>query len=155
MCGRFSLTVTTEIIKTHFQLDHLDAKEFNHNPRYNIAPSQSIPVILNDSNNKRIICLMRWGLIPHWAKEQSGYKMINARLETIEQKPAFRESFFQRRCLIPADGFYEWKKQNGSKQPMRILLPDEDVFAFAGIWDYWSSDGSTIQLIIANNYVLS
>ena len=140
-------------------MDELNTKEFNHSPRYNIAPSQSIPVIFNDSNDKRVISLMRWGLIPRWAKEQSiGYKLINARSETIEQKPFFRDSFLQRRCLIPADGFYEWKKQNGKKQPMRIILHNKGIFAFSGVWDYWNSAEGTIHscsiiTTTANDYI--
>ncbi|WP_083773526.1 SOS response-associated peptidase family protein [Desulfofarcimen acetoxidans] len=91
MCGRFTLTTDVAKIKNHF---HLNAKEFKYNPR---------------SLNQRVISLMRWGLIPRWAKEQSiGYKLINARSETVEQKPAFRDSFHQRHCLIPTDGFFEW-----------------------------------------------
>lgn len=142
MCGRFTLTAETETIKSYFEIK---TQNINHSPRYNIAPSQDIPVIVNTSQ-KRTITLMRWGLIPRWAKDKSiGYKMINARAETIEQKPAFRESFFRRRCIIPTDGFYEWKKQGGKKLPMRIVLPDSRLYAFAGIWNSWTSpEGSSI-----------
>ncbi|WP_066640118.1 SOS response-associated peptidase [Desulfolucanica intricata] len=142
MCGRFTLTAETETIKFHFGIK---TQNVNHSPRYNIAPGQDIPVIVNTSH-KRTFTLMRWGLIPSWAKDKSiSYKMINARAETIEQRPAFRESFFRRRCIIPTDGFYEWKKQNGKKLPMRIVLTDSRLYAFAGIWDSWTSpEGSSI-----------
>lgn len=136
MCGRYTLTIDAESLAEHFHLTTIKA----YYPRYNIAPGQKVPVIGLNNSGKRGLAFMRWGLIPRWAKEQSvGYKMINARAETVEKKPAFKDSFFHRRCLIPADGFYEWKNANGKKIPYRFILPDKSVFTFAGIWSSWTS----------------
>jgi len=130
MCGRFSLTIAeSQTILHRFGLKKIavDLK-----PRYNIAPSQQIAVILNESSD--ILTEARWGLIPHWAKdEKSSYTMINARAESIQEKPAYKEPFQHKRCLIVADSFYEWNKN--SKKPYRIMLQDESLFSFAGIWD--------------------
>lgn len=157
MCGRFTLAVEKETIVSSFKLNTSD---FSHSPRYNIAPGQLVPVVGTGAGG-RGIALMRWGLIPYWAKEPgTGLKMINARVETIEQKPSFRESFRLRRCLIPADGFYEWKKINGAKHPMRITLIGNPVFAFAGIWDRRVGPGGTpeytfsILTTVANDFML-
>lgn len=136
MCGRFTLAVEGEVIKKQFRVDF---DEDDYRPGYNIAPGQSILAVVKQ-RGQRVIAALHWGLIPGWAKDKAiGYKIINARAETIAVKPAFKESFVRRRCLIPADGFFEWKKENGSKLPYRILLPDRQVFAFAGIWDSWTS----------------
>lgn len=136
MCGRYTLTVDAEPLKNNFNLAHC---KLDYKPRYNIAPTQGVPVIIERDNNREAL-LMRWGLIPHWAKDASfSHKMINARAETIETKPAFKDSFRKRRCLIPADSFYEWKEEKGSKRPFRITLVDKKIFAFAGIWDSWIS----------------
>ncbi|WP_287192212.1 SOS response-associated peptidase [Syntrophothermus sp.] len=137
MCGRFTLTADRETIADHF---HVDVSEIEHQPRYNIAPGQPVPVISGTARERKIT-MMRWGLIPRWAKDVSiGNKLINARAETIDKKPAFRESFLRQRCLVPADGFFEWKKDDGNKKiPFRIVLPDRKLFAFAGIWDSWVS----------------
>ncbi|MDD3653886.1 MAG: SOS response-associated peptidase [Desulfotomaculaceae bacterium] len=138
MCGRFTLTVDLPTILRLFQAKY-QGEGFEFSKRYNIAPGQDIPVITS-TNSKREILLMRWGLIPPWAKNATiGYKMINARAETIDQRPAFKQSFLLRRCLIPTDGFYEWKKQDGQKTPIWITLPSKEVFAFAGIYARWSS----------------
>lgn len=157
VCGRFTLTVDHETIADHF---HVDVSGIDHRPRYNIAPGQPVPVITGFAGECKIT-MMRWGLIPHWAKDVSiGNKLINARAETIDKKPAFRESFLRQRCLVPADGFYEWKKDDGNKKiPFRIVLPDRKVFAFAGIWDSWvSPTGSCINsfsiiTVEANGYM--
>jgi len=134
MCGRFSLTTTEkQFILSRFELDEIKIKL---EPRYNIAPSQMIPVIRNDYPHE--LNEAKWGLIPHWAKDETNaYKMINARSETISEKPAYREAFKRHRCLIIADSFYEWNKKGGLKTPYRIMLKNEDVFAFAGIFDIW------------------
>ncbi len=117
-------------------------------PRFNIAPTQMAPVIVADGGEV-VLKPMRWGLVPFWAKDDSiGDRMINARAETLKEKPAFRTPFKRRRCLVVADSFYEWRKLAGSKlkQPMRILLKDEQPFAFAGLWDTWTaSDGSEVE----------
>lgn len=104
-------------------------------PRYNIAPTQIVPVV-RATDSGRTICSMRWGLIPSWASNAS-IGQINARSETVLEKPAFRESFERRRCLIPADGFYEWRRMVNTKQPFHFGLKDDSLFAFAGIWDRW------------------
>ena len=134
MCGRYTITVNAEGIAWRFGAER---PEFEFEPAYNAAPTQNLPVI-TEANGQRQVLIMRWGLIPHWSKEKSiGNKLINARIETVDQKPAFKSSLLRRRCLIPADGYYEWLKINESKQPLRIVLPQNDLFSFAGIWDRW------------------
>lgn len=134
MCGRYTLTVNSDYLAEHFQLRNTKIEYYL---RYNIAPGQNVPVIGLNRGEKGL-AFMRWGLIPPWAKEASaGYKMINARAETVDRKPAFRASFYNSRCLIPADSFFEWKKIGGKKQPVRFILPDKPVFAFAGLWSLW------------------
>ena len=112
-------------------------------PRYNVAPSQAVPVVLlNRETTFREVRRMRWGLVPFWAKDPSiGDRMINARAETVAAKPAFRRPFRERRCLIPADGFYEWQRQGRQKQPWYIRRRDGEPFAFAGLWDLWQPPG--------------
>jgi len=132
MCGRFSLITVGEFLSDRFKVEVDDRVQ----ARYNIAPSTDIPIITNDESSK--ITMARWGLVPTWAKDQSiGYKMINARAETVAEKSAYRVPFRKHRCLIPADGFYEWKKANGKKIPYRIIMKDKDLFAFAGLFDIW------------------
>lgn len=142
MCGRFTLTAEVSELQQEFSFAN-----FTHEipPRYNIAPSQPVAVIANEPNYK--IDFFVWGLIPHWAKDaQIGNRLINARAETLAQKPAFRGPFRYHRCLILADGFYEWKKENGSKTPILVKLKSNKPFAFAGLWDSWQSpDGSEIR----------
>jgi len=142
MCGRFTLTTTPEQLVDHFDLDNTLAFP----PHYNIAPSQEIVTICNLPDKQTVAVMMRWGLIPHWAKEMKiGYKMINARAETVHEKPAFRQAFQQQRCLIPADGFYEWQHK-GDKIPHYVYLRGHNLFAFAGLWDKWINDkGKTIN----------
>ncbi|WP_211745578.1 SOS response-associated peptidase [Paenibacillus sp. Marseille-Q4541] len=139
MCGRFTLGVTMEELMLHYMLDDIP-DYIDYNPRYNIAPTQQVVAIIHDGTKRRAGTL-RWGLIPHWAKDKSiGSKMINARSETLLDKPAFREPFLRKRCLIPADGFYEWQKQeNGTKTPYRITMQDKGIFSFAGLYDIWMS----------------
>ena len=133
MCGRFTLK-TPERIKFD-ALNTYDPDALV--PRYNIAPSQNVLTIL-DRNSEREATFLRWGLIPFWSKEPKGF--INARAETIEQKAAFNESFQKRRCLIPADGFYEWERNGKISQPYYFQMKDQAPFAFAGIWDRWKSE---------------
>ena len=137
MCGRFALAKTSEEIADYFSLKQLPDLP----PRYNIAPSQQIAVIIHkDEFPERKLVMMRWGLIPSWAKDEKiGYKMINARAETVSEKPAFRSAFKKRRCLIPTDGFYEWWHKGKSKQPYFVTMKNKGLFAFAGIWDRWKS----------------
>jgi len=133
MCGRFSLITVGEFLSDRFKVEVDDRVQ----ARYNIAPSTDIPIITNDDSSK--ITMARWGLVPTWAKDQSmGYKMINARAETVAEKSAYRVPFRKHRCLIPADGFYEWKKANGKKIPYRIIMKDKGLFAFAGLFDIWN-----------------
>lgn len=135
MCGRYALTDLKALLKENrFQLEMFPP---NLSPRYNIAPSQSVPAILNQA--PRQLQLVRWGLIPSWAKDPTiGYRMINARAETVADKPAFRRPLQRQRCLIPADGFYEWQRLGTRKVPHWITLTSGEVFAFAGLWDTWS-----------------
>lgn len=133
MCGRFAVTATPSMLAAHFGLS--EPVEFT--PNYNITPSQQIPVV-RSLDGKRGLFLMRWGLIPHWAKDvKIGYKLINARAGTVFDKPAFREAIKKRRCLIPASGFFEWKKAGKMKQPYFVALRGQDLFAFAGLWEFW------------------
>lgn len=132
MCGRFSLTVEGDDIAEYF---NIRKGQVNYQPNHNIAPGQRIPVITGLCAQRRL-SLMRWGLIPSWVKKPStGYKMFNARAETLEQKPSFRNAFYKRRCLIPAESFYEWKQRG--EDPFRIYLPGHKLFSFAGIWELW------------------
>jgi putative SOS response-associated peptidase YedK len=136
MCGRFTLTVTWEELMTRYLIDPESVSPF-HIPRYNIAPTQMVTAIINDGSTNRIGQL-QWGLVPSWAKDSSaGAKMINARSETLEDKPAYRMPFYRKRCLIPADGFYEWQKNGNGKQPFRISLKNGEVFSMAGLYDTW------------------
>src|SRR5690606_738067 len=141
VCARYTLTDTGELLIRHFRLAQLPP---DYRPRYNIAPTQPVTVVLNGQGRRA--AMFRWGLIPSWAKDPSiGRKLINARAETVAIKPAFRQSLRRRRCLVPADGFYEWQAVNGRKQPMRIVLSSGGLFAFAGLWDRWQSpDGQEV-----------
>lgn len=141
MCGRYS-TANPKQIKKKFGVKTAP-KEFD-TPRFNIAPSQKSAVITN--TNPNAIELFQWGLIPHWAKDPKiGYKMINARSETIQEKPSFKKPFLKQRCLVPTDGFYEWKTEGKSKQPYRFHLLNDEPFAFAGLWETWKSpDGNLV-----------
>lgn len=143
MCGRFTLTADPSQLRDTFQGLSI-ARETT--PRYNIAPSQPIAVIPNDGKNR--LDFFVWGLIPSWAKDPKiGNRMINARAETVHEKPSFRAAFRRRRCLIPTDGFYEWKREPGRKTkiPMYIQLKSGEPFAFAGLWESWNApDGSNI-----------
>jgi putative SOS response-associated peptidase YedK len=134
MCGRFSLTAAEK--EFFFKRFGISNVSFELKPRYNIAPSQMVAVIRNDI--PEALSEAKWGFIPHWAKDDSSaYKMINARAETIANKPAYKDSFLHKRCLIPADSYYEWDHKGLTKRPYRILLKSEEVFGFAGIWDRW------------------
>jgi putative SOS response-associated peptidase YedK len=136
MCGRYRLSRRKQIIEEHF--DALSGEE-DWSPRYNVAPTQPIPVIRQHPKEPvRELSLMRWGLIPSWAKDSSAAaRMINARSETASTKSAFRDALKSRRCLIPADGFYEWKRNGKTRQPYCFEVNEGKLFAFAGIWDRW------------------
>jgi putative SOS response-associated peptidase YedK len=137
MCGRYRLSRRKQGVEERF--DTAVSDESDWTPRYNIAPTQPIPVIRQHPKEPiRELSLMRWGLIPSWAKDPSvAARMINARAETASTKPAFRDALNSRRCLIPADGFYEWQKTGKAKQPYCFEVNEGELFAFAGLWDRW------------------
>ena len=140
MCGRYRLTKRKQLVEEHF--DTVDGVE-EWIPRYNVAPTQPVPIIRqNPKEARRELSLVRWGLVPRWAKDLSGAaSMINARAETAATKPAFRDALKLHRCLIPADAFYEWKRNGKEKQPYCFEVNDGQLFAFAGIWERWKDPG--------------
>ncbi len=143
MCGRFTLNVNPRKLTEYFGLTaYLDLS-----PSWNIAPSSQIYSIVADEKGSRHLKTMRWGLIPSWAKDETiGSKLINARSETVAEKPSFRSAFKYRRCLIPASGFYEWKTEKGIKQPLYISLMSGEPMAFAGLWETWNpKEGEGIE----------
>ncbi len=157
MCGRFTLMLDAEELQTEFGLQEVPAE---YVPRYNVAPGQPLAVITNWQ--ERRLEFMRWGLVPSWAKDPAiGNQMINARSETVQEKPSFRNAFNRRRCLIPADAFYEWKRASGKgpSTPYLFYLRDHRPFAFAGLWEFWrSAEGDelvscTILTTAANSLV--
>jgi putative SOS response-associated peptidase YedK len=135
MCGRFAFYSPHEAVVRLFGLDTAPEIE----PRYNIAPTRFIPVVRHDEAAVRQLALLYWGLVPSWAKEKSiGARMINARAETVSEKPAFRSAFKRRRCLVLADGYYEWQARPHGKQPYFIRMRKAEAFAMAGVWESWS-----------------
>lgn len=144
MCGRFTITMTFDELLLRFYLD--EPTNRYHTPRYNVAPGQMIPAILNHEGKNRIGQL-KWGFIPSWSKDEKvGFTAFNARAETLLHKPAFKLPFVRKRCLIPADSIYEWKKTGNSKQPMRIMLKTNEIFTMAGLYDTWTGpDGRKIH----------
>jgi putative SOS response-associated peptidase YedK len=134
MCGRYTLTDPDPArIRARFGLD--EAAKLEEEPRYNIAPTDPVLAIRRDDAGGRVPGRLRWGLVPgRWAERRSGPPLINARAETLQRQPAFAESFRERRCLIPADGFYEWRDDERGKTPIWVSRPDGDLFAFAGVW---------------------
>jgi len=156
MCGRFTLQSPEALIRKAFNLPAGDMLGLS--PRYNIAPSQDIPIIRDTKKGPELV-LAKWGLIPHWSKESNTkYSTINARIETVAEKPTYRTPFKNTRCLIPADGFYEWKVVNGHKIPHYIHMRKGSVFAFAGIWDQWEGEGETLDscsiIVMPSNEVM-
>ena len=159
MCGRFTISEVPGQLSSQFNL----TQGVTIDPSYNIAPSQMVPVILfgsldgsgacilgpgeGDMVSMRVLVHLEWGLVPGWAKDPSiGSRMINARAETVAEKPSYRSAFRKRRCLVLADGFYEWKRQGGSRHPYHIRMQDRSLFAFAGLWEHWTgSDGSIVR----------
>ncbi len=142
MCGRYTLKHDIQAIAQEFHV----APSLQAVPRYNIAPTQEVISVLQ--NGEAHLELLRWGLIPSWAKEESiGSKMINARAETLAEKPSVKRLLHSKRCLVVADGFYEWRQEGrGPKTPMYITLKDDELFAFAGLWDAWKdADGQVIR----------
>jgi putative SOS response-associated peptidase YedK len=148
MCGRYTQTQDLNRLKERFEAVAENLEIF---PQYNIAPTQNAPVVIM-KNDRPEITLMRWGLVPFWAKDEKiGYKMINARAETLPEKRTFKGLLTRKRCLVPADGFYEWRKEPGkrTKTPLRFTIKKGDPFAFAGLWDRWKSpDGEELETFI-------
>lgn len=130
MCGRFALNPTEAELREHFSLRN----GFVFKPKYNIAPTQLIPVVVFDNFDRPELVFMRWGFVPSWQKEPNGTGYMNARLETLSDKPTFKQAFIKQRCLIPASGFFEWQLIHQKKQPFFIYLKREPLFAMAGIW---------------------
>jgi putative SOS response-associated peptidase YedK len=144
MCGRYAFFSPAEAVKRVFALDELPELE----PRYNIAPTQDVPAVRMGEEGARKAAMLHWGLVPKWAKERAiGNRMINARAETVAEKPSFREALKKRRCLVLADGWYEWQVAPGGKQPWFIHRKDAQPFAFAGLWERWKdpADGSMLE----------
>jgi putative SOS response-associated peptidase YedK len=143
MCARYTLTARPQLVAELFDLDLL----IDIQPRYNVAPTQQVLALRTSPEGKREFTTLRWGLVPFWADDvKIGNKLLNARGETIFEKPSFRDAAKKRRCLIPADGFYEWRTENGKKQPYFIHEPGRKPFAFAGLWERWhGEDGKELQ----------
>lgn len=142
MCGRFALTANPETIQQAFDLTIMPEVMA---PRYNIAPTQPVAVITNEA--PQTLTLLRWGLVPSWSKDLAiGNKMINARGESVADKPAFRAAFKRRRCLIPTDGFFEWRADGSKKTPLFIHMKERELFALAGLWEVWrAADGEELR----------
>ena len=136
MCSRYFLDADGNVIAYTFRVPLNERVK----RRFNIAPTQEAPVVRADGGGGREIAILRWGLVPYWAKDlKVGTKMINARSEGVEGKPAFREAVKARRCIVPASGFFEWQGEPGRKQPWAITVPDMPLFAFAGLWERWKA----------------
>jgi len=144
MCGRYYLNTSKKKLAEHFHIaDAADIPDIP--PRFNVAPSQNIPVV-RQSEKGREVTMMRWGLLPSWSEDaKAKFSMINARAETVAEKPAYRAAFKKRRCLIPASGFYEWQPSTTGKQPYVIRRKDEGILALAGIWEHWEGGGEVIE----------
>ncbi|SDH76431.1 SOS response-associated peptidase [Propionivibrio dicarboxylicus] len=145
MCGRFALSVTAEKLIEFFGLD--ECADFVAN--LNITPGTDIPVIRHSPEGKRVLHLLSWGLLPHWVKNpETANRPINARIETLSEKPYFRDAYHKRRCLIPAEAFYEWKRDGKAKQPYRFTPNKEAIMAFAGLWESWKApDGEVLRTV--------
>jgi putative SOS response-associated peptidase YedK len=142
MCGRFIFYSPADSVTKWFGTKNPSP---NSRPRYNVAPTDDVLAVrFNPETKERTLDALRWGLVPYWAKDiKIGYSLINAKAETVAEKPAFREAFASRRCLIPADGFYEWKKLDAkTKQPYAITMKDRSLFGFAGLWERWKDKAS-------------
>lgn len=146
MCGRFALYADYEVILKRFDIEQDSFGEEQYQQSYNIAPSQQVAAVVSDGKKNRLGKL-QWGLIPPWAKEAKiGYKMINARAETAAEKPSYRNAFKKKRCLVVADAFYEWRKDDAGKTPMLIKMKSGEPFAFAALWESWKSpEGETVN----------
>ena len=147
MCGRYGISVTKDELRTylceHYNIDVLD--EAIEVPQYNIAPGENVISLINDGTKYRV-GLLKWGFVPEWSKDEKiGYKMINARSETLTEKQAFQKSFYQRRCIVLADGFFEWYRTTSTKTPYYFYLKNNAIFGFAGLWTVMQrTDGSKL-----------
>jgi putative SOS response-associated peptidase YedK len=137
MCGRFLMTMPVDELNRRFRLDI----RLNLPPRYNIAPTQPVGIVRRGERSGREFAVVRWGLVPSWAKEISASPQINARAETVADKPFFRGAYRQKRCLVPANGWYEWTRGGDAKQPYALHLPEYAPLAFAGLWELWEGRG--------------
>lgn len=148
MCGRYALISPPEAVRSYFAYDERP----NFPPRYNIAPTSPVPVVAWREDRPHFM-LMRWGFVPGWVKDMKAFPLVvNVRSETIRQKPSFRSAFIRRRCLMPADGFYEWHRTGGANPAYLLRRPDRGIFAFAAIWETWNSaDGSQIDTVALVN----
>jgi putative SOS response-associated peptidase YedK len=134
MCGRYSLRRVSLVFTDLNAVPVARFEEFSEHPKFNIAPSHHVPIVRLDAKGERTVSLVRWGLIPHWTKGKPKTAPINARSETVASSGMFRQAFERRRCLVPADGFYEWQGKKPPKQPYFIHMKDDGLFAFAGLW---------------------
>ena len=143
MCGRYTLKTSIDVVAEHFGLDEHTS---SLTPSYNVAPTQEVAAVIEEDDERKLE-MFRWGLIPSWAKDPAiGNKLINARAETVAEKPSFRSAFKRKRCLIVADGFYEWQKAgDGAKQPFYFRMKNSSPFAFAGLWETWDGHGERIR----------
>lgn len=142
MCGRYTLSTPAGRLAEEFRLDEAEA---DLRPSYNIAPTQQVAAVLEEGGRRRLE-MLRWGLVPSWADDpEIGARMINARSETVPEKPSFRRAFRGQRCLIPADGFYEWKREDGGKQPYYFRMEEGRPFAFAGLWESWEKGEGALR----------
>lgn len=147
MCGRYALKTPVTRLVEHFGIDETPVCELT--PRYNISPGTEIATIRVSPEGKRVMHLLRWGLVPNWAKDPTiGNRLSNARGETVAEKPSFRSAFQRRRCLVPADGYYEWKAEGRTKLPHYFSMRDGQPFALGGLWESWrASDGSILRTV--------
>ncbi len=146
MCGRITLTTDKDDLQSRF--GYIDPEKTLFRPRYNVAPTQTHPIV-TVKEGQRVLNIMRWGLVPFWAKDAKiGYNMINAKAETVATKPSFRTPFKKKRCLVLADGFYEWSRPDKkTKIPYRFVLKSREPFAFAGLWESWTDPKTGEELL--------
>jgi putative SOS response-associated peptidase YedK len=141
MCGRFAQRSPAKKVAEKFKVEEVPPLA----ERYNIAPTQAV-LTIREASAEREATLLKWGLVPHWAKDSAiGNKLINARAETVAEKPSFREAFARRRCLVPVDGFYEWSRRGDRKRPFYFHMSDGEPFAVAGLWERWEGDGGPLE----------
>lgn len=142
MCGRYAFFSPAESVRTLFGVD----VPLEIAPRYNIAPTQYVPAVRAGDGHGRALAMLHWGLVPFWAKDRTiGNRLINARAETLAEKPSFRNALRKRRCLVLADGFYEWRSESGARQPYFIRRKDGQPFAMAGLWERWEKEGDVLE----------